>query len=306
MEIKKPIIVSGAHRSGSTWVGQVLSACNGVGYLHEPFNPIYANPRDVPIDHWYLKVDETNEDIYRQHFQNVMDWKFKPFSRWSNVNSFARFKLWLKYWKVFEANKRKGSRVLMKDPIALFSLPWLDRTFDANTLVLVRHPAAFFYSLKRKNWAFPFQDLVAQDPLMKGELRHYEKEIRAFALHPQDMIDQAILVWRLLYGTVSQYRELYAHWLIKTHEEISMAPLVHFEQIFGQFGLPFDDQVKEFIAATSGNENPGETIAGEELLKRNSKANSQYWKRKLSADQIAYIKEETADVWPKFYNEEDW
>ena len=35
----KPILVTGAHRSGTTWVGKMLALAPGVAYVHEPFNP---------------------------------------------------------------------------------------------------------------------------------------------------------------------------------------------------------------------------------------------------------------------------
>ena len=34
----KPILVTGSHRSGSTWTGRIISAAPHVGYIHEPFN----------------------------------------------------------------------------------------------------------------------------------------------------------------------------------------------------------------------------------------------------------------------------
>ena len=33
-----PILVTGAPRSGSTWVGNVLALDKRTGYVHEPFN----------------------------------------------------------------------------------------------------------------------------------------------------------------------------------------------------------------------------------------------------------------------------
>jgi hypothetical protein len=32
------ILISGSHRSGSTWTGKVISQSNSVRYVHEPFN----------------------------------------------------------------------------------------------------------------------------------------------------------------------------------------------------------------------------------------------------------------------------
>ena len=32
----KPILVTGSHRSGSTWVGKMLATSPSVNYIHEP------------------------------------------------------------------------------------------------------------------------------------------------------------------------------------------------------------------------------------------------------------------------------
>ena len=39
----KPILVTGAHRSGTTWAGKMLVLAPGVAYLHEPFSPHTSN-----------------------------------------------------------------------------------------------------------------------------------------------------------------------------------------------------------------------------------------------------------------------
>ncbi len=41
-----------------------------------------------------------------------------------------------------------GARPLLKDPIAVLSAPWLERTFGMQVVFSVRHPAAFAASLK--------------------------------------------------------------------------------------------------------------------------------------------------------------
>ena len=34
-----PILVTGSHKAGTTWVGEMLAASRRVGYISEPFNP---------------------------------------------------------------------------------------------------------------------------------------------------------------------------------------------------------------------------------------------------------------------------
>jgi LPS sulfotransferase NodH len=37
---QRPILVTGAHRSGTTWVGKMLALAAGTGYAHEPSSPL--------------------------------------------------------------------------------------------------------------------------------------------------------------------------------------------------------------------------------------------------------------------------
>lgn len=299
-----PILISGAHRSGSTWVGNVISSAKGIAYLHEPFNPIYPSYTSAPIDKWYLHISGNESIRYYDCFKNTLNWKYKPFKRLASVNSFFRAQMLLKYWWIFQKNK--GKRMCMKDPIALLSVDWLYKEFDIQPLLLVRHPAAFAYSLKRKNWTFPFKDLLEQEDLMDGLLVEYKNEIQKFTLNEQNIIDQASLIWNILHSVIAHYKIKYPNWYVVKHEDISVNPLQEFSKIFEYFDLDLDAQVKDYILNTTDAKNPKGTKANEELLKRDAKANISYWQHKLSIEEISRIKMLTANVWPQFYDEKSW
>lgn len=56
--MRSPILVTGSHRSGTTWLGQMLSLSNEAFVVHEPFNP--SNARTWfhrPPPRWFLAVD---------------------------------------------------------------------------------------------------------------------------------------------------------------------------------------------------------------------------------------------------------
>jgi hypothetical protein len=38
--VKKPILVTGSHRSGTTWAGQMVAAAPHTAYIHKPLNPV--------------------------------------------------------------------------------------------------------------------------------------------------------------------------------------------------------------------------------------------------------------------------
>jgi len=302
----KPILVTGSHRSGSTWVGQVLSQAHPLGYMHEPFNPIYPGIASSPIDIWYLYIAAHNSDQYKDYFNKVLQWKFSPMSRLKDVNSSFKVKMWLKYWNIYAKNGRNKKVPLMKDPIAFFSTPWLAKEFDMNVVALIRHPAAFVYSLKRKGWKFPFHHLKGQPELMADWLSHYENDIESYAERKRDIIDQACLFWRILYGTLIRFQEKFPEWYFVKHETISLDPVNEFRKLFKYLDLDFTHQIEEYVKRSSGSDNPSGTVASEEQLKRDSAANTKYWKEKLTQVELEKIKAATADVWPSFYTENDW
>lgn len=52
-----PILVTGAHRSGTTWVGKMLAANRRVAYISEPLN-VFHRPGvfSAPVSHWYTML----------------------------------------------------------------------------------------------------------------------------------------------------------------------------------------------------------------------------------------------------------
>src|SRR4051794_11323656 len=55
------VLVTGSHRSGTTWVGRMIAAAPGTCYLHEPFKPRWDPPYVwTRFDTWFLYLNETN------------------------------------------------------------------------------------------------------------------------------------------------------------------------------------------------------------------------------------------------------
>ena len=60
----QPIIISGSPRSGSTWIGRVLSQHPETKYVHEPFN-VGIKRDDSPLSLWQegIQMDRCNVSI---------------------------------------------------------------------------------------------------------------------------------------------------------------------------------------------------------------------------------------------------
>ena len=51
---RRPILLTGMPRSGTTWVTRILTASGEVGHINEPFNlAVSPGTLRVPADHWF-------------------------------------------------------------------------------------------------------------------------------------------------------------------------------------------------------------------------------------------------------------
>ncbi len=306
--MKNPILITGAHRSGSTWVGQMVGKSEDVCYVFEPFNKDFGPGvcRSV-FDTWYPYVTEENETPYRECISEILNYRFHFFKELLLIKTKSHARLWLENFYRLRMAGIKKQRILFKDPIAFFSAPWLARVFDFQVVVLIRHPAAFAGSLKRLKWNFPFQDLLKQKLLIEGPLQPFKEEIARAAEKAPDIIEQGALLWKIIYARTLDYRREYPGWIFLRHEEISLDPVGQFKSIYEALGLAFTPRVERIIRDYSAGSNPKERPDEQAtFLKRDSKENIAGWKKHILPGDIERIKNITQDVWVHFYKDSDW
>lgn len=212
---------------------------------------------------------------------------------------------------VRDARQTTGYRVakvrpLMKDPIAIFSAEWLFNKFDMDIVVLIRHPAAFVSSLKIKDWTFPFEHLLQQDALMDTFLQPFASDIEEYSNIEHDILDQAILLWKLVHHVILQYQQNHPEWLYIRHEDISRDPVHSFQSIFKYLDLEFVPSVAEAVTNSTSASNPKETSSNIHFVKRNSALNIWNWQKRLSPSEIERIHSGVQDIAEAFYTSEDW
>ncbi|MBK6903849.1 MAG: hypothetical protein IPH04_13880 [Saprospirales bacterium] len=200
---------------------------------------------------------------------------------------------------ISECWKRLSKRPLIKDPIAIFSLPWMAKVLDSDVIILIRHPAAFVASLIVKDWKFDFNNLLSQSLLMKEMPGPFREKIEIYAKGQVDIINQGILLWNVIYYQVSRYQLDYPDWYFIKHETLSQSPIEEFAKIFEYTSTPFSNRVREGIKEFSEGKSSGE-------LKRNSQENILNWKARLSISEIEAVKIGTREIASLFYSDEDW
>ena len=156
-----PILVTGTHRSGTTWVGKMLAADAMTAYVSEPLNVLHRPGVFRPkIKYWYQYVCEENESEYLPAFYELLEFDYHLWDEIRSLRSRRDFLRMGRDFVIFYNGLMRGQRVLMKDPFAVFSTPWFARKLHCRVVITVRHPAAFASSLKRLHWLFDFQNLL--------------------------------------------------------------------------------------------------------------------------------------------------
>ena len=300
-----PILVTGAHRSGSTWTGKMLALAPQVAYIHEPFNMDYAHPgkctAHFPYRFTYVTVE--NEAAYLPPLRRTIGLRY---NFWPEVRASGQLGLPLRDALGFWRLRRGQYRALVKDPMAVFSAAWLAERFDMAVVILIRHPAAFAGSIKRFGWHSPFQELLDQPLLMRDWLHPFAGDMRAAV--DWHIVDQAALMWQLVYTVVRGYQQAHPTWLFVRHEDLSRSPRAQFEALYRQLGLAFSTEIAAKIREHSGPDNPTAAPAHESApdLKLNSLANIWNWRERLTPAEIARVRARTETLAAAFYDADDW
>lgn len=296
---RKPILVSGSHRSGSTWLGRMIDLSDDVGYIHEPFHKVHGISEDL-FSRWFFYICKENEDLFKREIENYLNFKYPLLDKIKNAESFRDYGRAARDFSIFTWHHLNRRRPLMKDPISIYSAEWLYYTFDMDMIILVRHPAAFVGSIKKVEWRTGMHNYLDQPLLMRDHLQDFEPEIREHSAKKKDFVDEAILHWNMIHSVILKYQEKHKNWFFVRHEDLSKKPLMKFEEIYRFLNLDYTDAIKKKITSyTTETESPGK-------LKRNSKSNVWSWKNRLTEVEIQRVREGTQSISSHFYSSEDW
>jgi hypothetical protein len=301
-----PILVTGVHRSGTTWIGKMLAADPLTAYISEPLNVLHRpGVFCAKVLHWYQYICEENESEYLSAFQQLLDFDYHLWDEIRSIRSLKDFLRMGRDFRIFSNGLMHGQRVLIKDPFAVFSVPWFTKKLNCKVAITVRHPAAFANSLKRLNWPFDFNDLLNQSLLMRDYLEPYRDEMQF--IKSDDVIGQAALLWRMIYHSVHSTLEQNPDFIVIRHEDLSRDPVNGYRNLYTSLGLDFTPRVEKIILSSSSSENPIESSRKTvHAVKLDSRSNIGNWKKRLTIEEINRVHKMTEEVSPLYYSDTDW
>jgi Sulfotransferase family len=305
--VASPILVTGSHRSGTTWTGRMLALSPGIGYMHEPFNVHrWPNWLSRPLPHAYMYVCQENEADFLSTVEDALAFRYPILNITAAQTRRQVFQV-LAEWPWSLVARFQGARPLMKDPLALMSSEWLADRFGMEVVVMIRHPAAFAGSVKRLNWRFDFDNWRDQPLLIRDLIGPYEAQVADFAAREHDIIDQAVLMWNVTHHVIRRFQERRPDWSFIRHEDLSEEPLKGFRELYERFDLTWDHTAEEIILRTSTDLRRKEVPTYlHRTVRRDSRAARWTWRDRLTPEEQDRIREGTAEVGAAFYQDEDW
>jgi len=305
-------------RTATSWVGKMLEASGALVYVNEPMNPQHPPGRSpgvlrAEVEHAFQYISEHNERDWLPAFRDTVRLRFHPLAELRRNHRPYDLARTVKYTAGFGLGRLRGRRALLDDPYAVFAAPWLARRVGCRVVVTVRDPVATVSSWRRLGWTPRLAELLAQPALVRDRLARFAPELEAAVAGTDGDRDGGVgpasLLWRVIYGTVAAYRDELPGLEVVRHEDLSADPVPAFRALYGRLGLPFGPGAEQAIReATTAGSGGGAMrwsvsrggVSRTAARRLDSRANLQVWRERLSDEEVARIRELTADVAPAF------
>ena len=275
------IAVCGTHRSGTTLLGDLLSADAGSAQLFEPFSPLTGI---AAVDSWYASADRPGSP-----WRCVIDqfiaghdtkWRTAPTDSMS-------LRRWLKGTPMLRqyvaARVLHPHRVVIKCPYLSLSAQYLIEQHDFRVLFTIRHPGAFLASLRRVEWDATvwLDDLIQQGSCSREE--------RAMAT---TQAAQAGLLWRVVNRhALETKRRLPSAAVLLSHENFCGDPHGEMARVTRALGIAYSDTMRDAVTRATGGDVVVPQAGKVEHLVRNAAAMVGEWRDRVSARDEAELRQ---------------
>jgi hypothetical protein len=291
------LLIVGAPRSGTTWVGKTLGRTAGSTYVHEPDGTgdpfAFRAKRALP----FTPVLQGDEDVpeYEQLWAGAFAGGRRPgtprdllarrlFARLSQEEKWKGRQTDNASWRVrlacaaavplaSDGSKRN---VIVKSVHAALALEWIAQRFDPVVLVVRRHP----YNVLASRLEMGFK------PGLLEVRNSGEFAARAWGVRPVDADESDLTKDAFHLGTLMlalhDAVERHPDWHIVSHEDLCIEPVAGFSSAAARLGLEWTAESEAFLGEsnTRGSGYATNRVAAEQPDR---------WRTRLTAEQVLTI-----------------
>jgi len=287
------IAVCGTHRSGTTLLGSLLTADPGSRQIFEPFHTVFGLET---VNRSFIAGDQPDSP-----WHDVIDRFFAAegvrFQRPPVENN--RFMLWLKGTRVAReyaaARLFRPQRLVLKESFLSLAGQYLIDRHGVQVVYAVKHPAAFFASLRRVGWheALPLDELVEQGML--------DPAARDAATTPAARTG---LFWNVINGhALETHRRFPGAASFWSHERFCAEPHEEMQRLTAALRIDYSPTMRQAVAEATGGSvvaPPSDTV---HQLVRNSAAMVGAWRERVSAEEERELRERCGALYSEITGE---
>ena len=303
-------LVTGTHRSGSTWVGETISSLCNCAYIWEPFNinspsfyKAFFAPSLVSATDWY-QYYSTSDPIWLE-LKKIFIQKYGHLIASSSLllvnEPPKRFLKYLFRLASVQANLLTKNYFLVKDPLMLFSAESaLLSSFVDNVIVVTRDPRAFYTSLIKANWQFDFCSLLPISSL--PHIQSYKHLIRQYSrVKPALCPLIASQLWNILHEHIL-YLSHKPNILVVKYEELCNDPIYHFPLIIKfLFDINIPPSQANSYFSSQFTDTLQEDVSGVQMVRRGNPALiSNMWRSRIGIEEEKIIINSSFKLMQKF------
>ena len=266
-QISNWVFVTGVIRSGTTFLGTVLSFPLTVDYIHEPFHGGYTLPERRVLLPRYVRPGSSSEDIQQLRRDVEHLYRYDIAMRTGIHDGDAWYRKMAKsvvgsrgpfYLRLAKLNPFHQAAVI-KDPIGRMIAGFLYREFDTTPVIIVRHPVSLAASLRRLGWWPEVREFAVQPTLVDD---YFADEPDFLTRDWPNRMLESMAHWRATYKVLLQQAERYADWQVITHEELCERPVEVVRRLYRQLGLPWSSAYAQKLRSLTDSSNPVEARSG--------------------------------------------
>jgi hypothetical protein len=281
---RQPILILGHGRSGTSWVGQIISAARRVLYYFEPMHPRALGSRELSNWFRYARPEDRDEALERV-FDPVFAGLPTPSKAW-NRGGWHR---WV-----------PGYRIAVKDVASLMAAEWLYERYQPQMVLIVRHPCPVILSELKQGVSGKesLATLLDSSDLVSDHLRSYV----SFLKQATGEIEQLGAVWAARHRVIANALEKNPQWRIVYYEALCADPERQFEELIRALGLRWSRTMAAYVEWHSSGD-----ATGMYSTRRVSRRRIDSWMERMSTHDVERVRRIVSTLSIPFYQERtDW